>query len=113
MINYSLLCLIFIDIPVYGVLTGRDKHKPTYNDKACKVSKKVTTFCQILGLPKHRFAYITNYCDESDPSLKYLNTTIPQFDVPVLRFLKQVIIKKKLEFPVNTRHDNSYCGVYL
>ncbi|XP_076071108.1 uncharacterized protein LOC143042597 [Mytilus galloprovincialis] len=80
------------DIPVYGVLTGRDKHKPIYNDKACKVSKKVTTFCQILGLPKHRFAYITNYCDESDPSLKYMNTTIPQFDVPVLRFLKQVLI---------------------
>ncbi|CAC5399978.1 unnamed protein product [Mytilus coruscus] len=82
------------DIPVYGVLTGRDKYNPMYNKK---VSEKVTNFCQVLGLPKHRFAYITNYCEESDPDLKYLYTTIPQFDVPVLRFMKQVKDTQKIK----------------
>lgn len=107
---------LFIDIPIYGVLTGRDKYDPIRNEK---VKENITRFREILGLPKHRFACITNYCEDSDPDMKYLNTTIPRFDVPVLRLMKQVhafimpfykyIIlhfSVKTRIPMATRSDN-------
>ncbi|VDI21107.1 Hypothetical predicted protein [Mytilus galloprovincialis] len=86
------------DIPMYGVLTGRDK----YNLSNEAVADKLTKFRQVLGLPKHRFACITNYCEDSDPDTKYLTTTIPQFDVSVLRFLKQVLTPSREDFSRKT-----------
>ncbi|XP_076072072.1 uncharacterized protein LOC143043779 [Mytilus galloprovincialis] len=86
------------DIPMYGVLTGRDK----YNLSKEAVADKLTKFRQVLGLPKHRFACITNYCEDSDPDTKYLTTTIPQFDVPVLQFLTQVLTPSHEDFSRKT-----------
>ncbi|VDI17052.1 Hypothetical predicted protein [Mytilus galloprovincialis] len=70
------ICLLFIEIPMYGVLNRRDKY--TSNEA---VADKLTKFRQVLGLPQDCFACITNYCEDSDPDTKYLTTTIPQFDV--------------------------------
>ncbi|XP_071127091.1 uncharacterized protein [Mytilus edulis] len=92
------------DIPMYGVLTGRDKYNPLCNEA---VAEKVKKFRQVLGLPKHRFACITNYCEDADPNMKYLNTTIPRFDVPVLRFLKQVLTPSREDASRKTVIDDS------
>lgn len=113
---------LFIDIPIYGVLTGRDKYDPIRNEK---VKENITRFREILGLPKHRFACITNYCEDSDQDMKYLNTTIPRFDVPVLRLMKQVhafimplykyiILHSSVKrIPMATRSDNCDCFRFL
>ncbi|XP_071127093.1 uncharacterized protein [Mytilus edulis] len=86
------------DIPTYGVLTGRDK----YNPSKVAVADKLTKFRQILGLPVNRFACITNYCEDSDPDTKYQTTTIPQFDVPVLKLLKQILTPSREDFSSKT-----------
>ncbi|XP_076071107.1 uncharacterized protein LOC143042595 isoform X2 [Mytilus galloprovincialis] len=97
------------DIPTFGVLTGRDKYNP-FSNKA--VSNKLTKFREVLGITKNRFACITNYCENSDPDTKYLTTTIPQFDVPVLQFLKQVFTTSPEEFSRKTIGKRPwYCQV--
>lgn len=108
-LNIHFVSFSLIDIPIYGVLTGRDKYDPIRNKK---VTEKVIKFRQVLGLPKHRVACITNYCEDSDPDMKYLNTTIPRFDVPVLRLMKQVIkyIKQIYQYHMTTlmSHEASF-----
>ncbi|XP_076071114.1 uncharacterized protein LOC143042600 [Mytilus galloprovincialis] len=96
-------------IPTFGVLTGRDKYNPFSNEA---VADKLTKFREVLGITKNRFACITNYCEDSDPDTKYLTTTIPQFDVPVLQFLKQVLITSPEEFSRKTIGTRPwYCQV--
>ncbi|CAG2210711.1 unnamed protein product [Mytilus edulis] len=88
-----------VNIPMYGVLTGRDKYNPFCNEA---VADKLIKFRQILGLPVNRFACITNYCEDSDPDTKYQTTTIPQFDVPVLQLLKQILTPSREDFSSKT-----------
>ncbi|XP_076070521.1 uncharacterized protein LOC143042149 [Mytilus galloprovincialis] len=73
-------------IPVYGILTCRDKHPPNI------VQDRIESFCQSLALPQCRFAHIINYCDDIDrEGVYYKHTTIPSLDVPVLQFMQQVL----------------------
>ncbi|XP_052076657.1 uncharacterized protein LOC127714635 [Mytilus californianus] len=73
------------EIPVYGVLTCRDKYPPNV------VEDRIKSFRHLLALPKCRFAHIINYCDAIDSEGVHFDTTIPSLDVPVLQFMKQVL----------------------
>ncbi|XP_063413713.1 uncharacterized protein LOC134696065 [Mytilus trossulus] len=73
-------------IPVYGVLTCRDRYPPD------TVEDKIKEFRNLLALPQCRFAHIINYCDAIQVSRGvHRDTIIPSLDVPVLQFLKQVL----------------------
>ncbi|VDI05382.1 Hypothetical predicted protein, partial [Mytilus galloprovincialis] len=75
-------------IPVYGILTCRDKHPPNI------VQDRKESFCHLLALPQCRFAHIINYCDDIDRKgvyYKRTTTCIPSLDVPVLQFMQQVL----------------------
>ncbi|XP_071126493.1 uncharacterized protein [Mytilus edulis] len=72
-------------IPVYGVLTCRDKYPPDV------VRDRIESFRHLLALPQCRFAHIINYCDDIDTKGLHFDTTIPSLDVPVLQFMKQVL----------------------
>ncbi|XP_076070526.1 uncharacterized protein LOC143042151 isoform X1 [Mytilus galloprovincialis] len=74
------------EIPVYGVMTCRDKYPPHV------VKDRIESFRHHLALPQCRFAHIINYCDDIDSEgLHYKKTTIPSLDVPVLQFMQQVL----------------------
>ncbi|CAC5357228.1 unnamed protein product [Mytilus coruscus] len=73
------------EIPVYGVLTCRDKYPPNV------VKDRIESFLHLLALPQCRCAHIINYCDDSDSEgVHFKKTTIPSLDVPVLQFMQQV-----------------------
>ncbi|CAC5385080.1 unnamed protein product [Mytilus coruscus] len=75
------------EIPVYGVMTFRDKYPPDNE----RVKVKIEEFRMCLALPQYRFAHIINYCDDIDSRGVHITTTIPSLDVPVLHFMKQVL----------------------
>ncbi|XP_052076324.1 uncharacterized protein LOC127714303 [Mytilus californianus] len=79
------------EIPVYGVMTFRDKYPPNNE----RVKFKIQEFRKHLALPQHRFAHIINYCDDIDSEGVHTTTTIPSLDVPVLQLMKQVLKTRK------------------
>ena len=85
--------MLATDIPVYGPITHANRYAAK-KDKNSKVNE--AAFMRCLGLEKHRFARIVNYCPEVDPEMKYIDSINPSLDVPVLSFLKQVFIIIKL-----------------
>ncbi|VDI79357.1 Hypothetical predicted protein [Mytilus galloprovincialis] len=84
------------EIPVYGVLTCRDKYPPDV------VRDRIESFRNLLALPKCRFAHIINYCDDIDTEGLHFDTTIPSLDVPVLQLMKQVLNPRQDDPPLPT-----------
>lgn len=71
------------DIPIFGVLTHADEIDIS-DPKFCKFEKK---FKDCLGLSSMRYLRCTNYCSNFPVD----NERIPDVEVPVMRFLRQVI----------------------
>nr|XP_034324592.1 uncharacterized protein LOC105335394 isoform X1 [Crassostrea gigas] len=71
------------DIPIFGVLTHADEIDVS-DPKFCKFEKK---FKDCLGLSSMRYLRCTNYCSNFPVD----NERIPDVEVPVMRFLRQVI----------------------
>ncbi|XP_076111634.1 uncharacterized protein LOC143079894 [Mytilus galloprovincialis] len=76
------------DIATYGVFTHADKND-SYGPKHA-LQEREDQFIGLLGIPRWRFASITNYCLDAVPSLTDHICIVPTLDVPVLRLLKQV-----------------------
>ncbi len=55
--------------------------------------ERETLFINKLGLrgASNRYVSLSNYCDDTDPGNRRLETNIPELDLPVLRFLAQVV----------------------
>ena len=60
------------DIPLFGVLTMKDKMESTWD-----LNEKCREFREALGLPLNRFLLMSNYCDDIYPELKHLNKVKP------------------------------------
>ncbi|XP_061173899.1 uncharacterized protein LOC133183004 [Saccostrea echinata] len=72
------------DIPVFGVLTHADQIHEKNGEEFSEFEKK---FRRGLGLSQLRFLHCTNYCDD----LPWKNRRNPDVEVPVIRFIRQVI----------------------
>ncbi|XP_062608720.1 uncharacterized protein LOC134270511 [Saccostrea cucullata] len=74
------------DVPVFGVLTKKDKCNPDETD-----SKK-KEFCSKLGISETRSLLCTNYCGDYDnyKGQSRVNRLYPELDVPILTFMTQV-----------------------
>ncbi|XP_021360780.1 uncharacterized protein LOC110455146 [Mizuhopecten yessoensis] len=76
------------EIPVFGVLTKFDQV-----DESCKEFKdRKQNFIESLSLvgATHRLGQCVNYCDDIDPILARTHQTLPDVDVPILRFMNVV-----------------------
>ena len=79
---YLYICIFFpSDVPIFGVLTHADKAEerdPDFEEK----------FKRSLGLSDQRFLLCSNYCDNIPPQ----ENRVPRVEVPIARFLQQVIL---------------------
>ncbi len=77
-------------IPLFGVMTKIDRVGKTIKYEVFEERKN--KFIEQLGLKgaTHRFACISNYCDDVDPQKKRLTGVIPTLDEPILQFMTQV-----------------------
>ncbi|XP_021360781.1 uncharacterized protein LOC110455147 [Mizuhopecten yessoensis] len=76
------------EIPVFGVLTKFDQV-----DESGKIFKdRKQNFIESLSLvgATHRLAQCVNYCDDIDPISARTQQTLPDVDVPILRFMNVV-----------------------
>ena len=87
--------LKFSVIPIFGVLTHKDKINE--NDEDFRTLEK--DFREGLGLPDNRFLLCTTYCDDYDKhhGKSRLDQRHPELDIPILKFMRQV--------SVNFNHD--------
>ena len=76
-------------IPIYGVLTHKDKINPKNKDYQ---SLEKDFRQDLLGLPENRFLLCTNYCDDYDTlkEKKRMDQRHPELDIPILEFMRQV-----------------------
>ncbi|KAK3105334.1 hypothetical protein FSP39_022872 [Pinctada imbricata] len=75
-------------IPRYGVLTHFDHVNVEDED----FLRKENDFKAHLGLPDNRYMRCRNYCDDIDRvyGTNRLDETIPEIDIPVIKFMTQV-----------------------
>ena len=75
-------------IPIFGVLTHKDKINP--DDEDYQTLEK--DFREGLGLQDNRFLRGTSYCDDYDKlrGKSRLDQRHPELDIPILRFIQQV-----------------------
>ncbi|XP_060077549.1 uncharacterized protein LOC132557080 [Ylistrum balloti] len=76
------------EVPVFGNLTKFDE----VDESSTEFKDIKQGFIESLSLvgASHRFAQCANYCDEIDPLSTRTNQTLPDIDVPILRFMNVV-----------------------
>ena len=84
------MLLLFLVIPIFGVLTHKDKIDPD-GDEYQTLEKE---FKEGLGLQDNRFLLCTSYCDDYDKlrGKSRLDQRHPELDIPILRFMQQVSV---------------------
>nr|XP_022291792.1 uncharacterized protein LOC111103078 [Crassostrea virginica]XP_022291793.1 uncharacterized protein LOC111103078 [Crassostrea virginica]XP_022291794.1 uncharacterized protein LOC111103078 [Crassostrea virginica] len=94
-------------IPIYGVLTHKDKINPKNKDYQ---SLEKDFRQDLLGLPENRFLLCTNYCDDYDTlkEKKRMDQRHPELDIPILEFMRQVCDPK-----VKVINDQTKYGVNM
>ena len=82
--------LEFLVIPIFGVLTHKDKIDPDNKE----YQKLEEDFKEGLGLQDNRFLLCTSYCDNYDKhhGKSRLDQRHPELDIPILRFMQQVSV---------------------
>ncbi|XP_062603195.1 uncharacterized protein LOC134264967 [Saccostrea cucullata] len=76
------------DIPIFGVLTGRDKRSPALEN----FEKFEERFKSALGISNLNYLHCTSYCDDNINKIRVVEAkNYPDLDIPVLEFLKQVL----------------------
>ena len=82
--------LLFSVIPIFGVLTYKDKIAPDGEDYKTLEQE----FKEGLGLQNNRFLLCTSYCDDYDESKgkSRLKQRHPELAVPILEFMQQVSV---------------------
>ena len=68
-----------------GVLTKKDK---VQTKEECETKR--SRFMGALGLNRSRFAFLSCYCDDTDPYVSRKKEQNPMLDIPALEFLKNV-----------------------
>ncbi|XP_062605828.1 uncharacterized protein LOC134267634 [Saccostrea cucullata] len=77
------------DIPIFGVLTMKDQKKQTEQQN---FEEFETLFKRTLGLSHLNYLHCTNYCDDNVNEIRErIRTHYPELDMPVLKFLIQVL----------------------
>ncbi|XP_061177797.1 uncharacterized protein LOC133186585 [Saccostrea echinata] len=76
------------DIPLFGVLTNKDRRTENEED----FDQFETKFKTTLGLSHLHYFLCTNYCDDNIEEIRSGTAkNNPELDVPILKFLKQVL----------------------
>ncbi|XP_069115488.1 uncharacterized protein [Argopecten irradians] len=76
------------EIPVFGMLTKFDQVDESSDEFK---NRKATLFTalSLVGV-SHRIGQCVNYCDTIDPDLTRTKQTLPDVDIPILRFMNVV-----------------------
>ena len=92
------MLLLFLVIPIFGVLTHKDKIDPD-GDEYQTLEKD---FKEGLGLQDNRFLLCTSYCDDYDKlrGKSRLDQRHPELDIPILRFMQQVSVHEHIKLLV-------------